>query len=49
MSDKIINKEDTDCNNDNQKDDEYVYVDRHNVGILEELILYLWYFFHNYV
>lgn len=37
MSDEIINKEEnTDCNNDdNQKDDEYVYVDRHNVGILE--------------
>ena len=37
MSDEIINKEEnTDCNNDdNQKDDEYVYIDRHNVGILE--------------
>ena len=37
MSDEIINKEENiDCNNDdNQNDDEYVYIDRHNVGILE--------------
>ena len=38
MSGEILNKKEaSDCNNDDiQKDeDDYVYIDRHNVGILE--------------